>query len=103
HGRMPHDAYTGAVVEEHKFSSMKSGDPCPASNCKGKLYSKEPETIISLKGCPPVSATKHIAERLKCSLCGLVYSALRQGISRHKYDASVIAIIALLRYGYGLP
>jgi transposase len=43
-------------------------------------------------------------ERLRCHLCGTVYTAAApEGVSQKKYDETAASMIALLRYGSGFP
>jgi hypothetical protein len=43
-------------------------------------------------------------EKLRCNLCGTVFSAeTPEGIGEEKYDATAASMIALLKYGSGLP
>jgi hypothetical protein len=50
-----------------------------------------------------VVGTVYELERLRCHLCGEVFTAdSPPGIGEEKYDATVVSICALLRYGYGM-
>ncbi len=103
HGRHGADAYTGAdqVVVDHP--SLNVGDPCPGCE-KGKLRAQSPGVIVKLTGGPPLQATVYERERLRCALCGEVFTApLPDGVNAEKYDARAAAMIALLKYGSGLP
>lgn len=98
------DAYTGAdrVVVQHP--DLKPGDHCP--KCKeGKLYkNSEPGVEIRVKGAAPLQATVYIREKLRCNLCGKIFTApMPKNAGNKKYNASAIAMIALLKYGSGLP
>jgi hypothetical protein len=43
-------------------------------------------------------------DRLRCNLCGEVFTAQEpEGIGPEKYDATTAAMIALLKYGSGMP
>ena len=49
-------------------------------------------------------ATVYELERLRCNLCGEVYEAeAPQEVGEKKYDESAAAMIALLKYGSGVP
>src|SRR5581483_10707598 len=53
---------------------------------------------------PPVAATIYELEKLRCNLCGQIFTAqppAEAGVK--KYDASAVSIIAMLRYGLGFP
>jgi hypothetical protein len=104
HGRNGADDYPGAPRIEIAHPELKSGDPCP--ECKeGKLYKiSEPGVEIRVKGAAPLTATIYELEKLRCNLCGAVFTApLPASAGKKKYDASAAAMIALLKYGYGLP
>jgi transposase-like protein len=49
-------------------------------------------------------ATVYQLERLRCNLCGEIFTAKApEGMGDEKYDAASGAMIALLKYGSGLP
>jgi transposase len=55
-------------------------------------------------GQAPIEATVYELERLRCNLCGDVFEAeAPEGVGEKKYDATAAAMIALLRYGSGVP
>lgn len=104
HGRIPATAYTAA---EHLFvphDTLQIGATCPGCQ-RGKLFRlPDPSMIIRIFGQSPLSASCWDLEKLRCSGCGLVYTASPPPEARGpKYDASAIAMIALLRYGAGVP
>jgi len=81
-----------------------SSAACP--HCpNGKVYPlKEPSPLLRITGVAPFAATVYELERRRCNLCGEVYSApAPTGVGEAKYDHSVAALLALLRYGAGLP
>ncbi|MCL6087055.1 MAG: IS66 family transposase [Actinobacteria bacterium] len=103
HGRNGKDSYTCADKIEVSHSSLKEKDRCPACG-KGKLYALEPAAIIRITGNAPLAAKVYELERLRCNLCGQVFTATApEGIGEQKYDSASGAIIALLKYGAGLP
>lgn len=60
--------------------------------------------MVVLTGHAPVSAKKHVLERLRCNLCGSVFTATPpNGIELKKYDDSVSVAIALFKNYTGLP
>ena len=107
HGRNGASAYTGAERVQVSLKELGAGDVCPhCPQGKGKVYpsSDGPKSLVRLRGEAPVQAKVWELERLRCNLCGEVYTAeppIEAG--REKYDASVGAIIALLKYGCGFP
>ena len=102
-GRTPAAKIKGAEVVACPHPDLKRGDPCPGCP-KGKVYPKAPEVIIRFKGAAPVQATKYELEKLRCNLCGQIYTAEPpKGVGKEKYDESVASILGLLIYGGGLP
>lgn len=104
YGRNGADQYTGAKRLTCKHETLKDGDRCP--NCKkGKLRKQsDPERVIRIYGHPPVEAMIFELERLRCTFCGEIFTAKGPGdVGKDKYDASAAAMIALLKYGTGVP
>lgn len=104
HGRNGASDYTGAQKIKVSQETLKPGDPCPACE-KGKVYlSPAPGVIVRVTGRPPLYATVYELEKLRCNLCGNVFTAnAPEHIGDEKYDASASAMIALLKYGTGVP
>ena len=104
HGRNGAEAYCGAVRIPVLHASLKSGDRCPEC-LKGKVYTKkEPALRIRVVGQAPLAATVYELESLRCNLCGEVFEAkVPEGVGEKKYDESAAAMIALLKYGSGVP
>jgi transposase len=89
------------VVTHEAFSP---GGPCP--HCQeGILYrQKDWSQVVRLIGQPPVGGQRYELERLRCGLCGKTETApLPEKAGPSKYDPTVAAMIAALRYGQGLP
>jgi transposase len=104
HGRHGADAYDGAekIVVPHE--SLKSGDRCP--DCRqGKVYEvAQPGVLVRVMGQAPVQAKVYELQKLRCNLCGKVFTAeAPAGVGPEKYDATAASMIALLKYGSGLP
>lgn len=104
HGRNGANTYTGAdkVHVPHEF--LKPGDACP--NCqKGTVYeSVEPGRLVRIRGQAPLGATVYELEKLRCNLCGQIFTAQAPpDVGPDKYDAESASMIALLKYGSGLP
>jgi hypothetical protein len=60
--------------------------------------------LVRLIGRPPIEATVYELEKLRCNLCGEVFSAKApEGVNEEKYDVTVASMIAVLRYGSGFP
>ena len=104
HGRNSAAAYSGAQKVKVPHASLKAGDACP-DGCGGKVYpQREPGVLVRIKGQAPLAATVYELEKLRCNLCGNVYTAEAPAdAGEKKYDESAAAMIALLRYGSGVP
>jgi hypothetical protein len=104
HGRNGAEDYVGAEQVRVPHESLKPGDPCP--NCKkGTVYeSVEPGHLVRIKGQAPLGATVYEIQKLRCNLCGDIFTARTPpGVGTQKYDAESASMIALLKYGTGLP
>src|SRR3984885_297128 len=104
HGRNGASAYAGAKPVTVPHPTMKPGEPCPGC-LKGKVYPvKEPRTLVRIVGQAPLAATVYELDRLRCNLCGEVFTAQEpEGVGPEKYDETTAAMIALLKYGSGMP
>jgi len=104
HGRNGAEAYTGADQVRVPHESLKPGDACP--NCqKGTVYeSVEPGHLVRIRGQAPLGATVYELQKLRCNLCGQIFTAQTPSdVGPDKYDAESASMIALLKYGSGLP
>jgi transposase len=104
HGRNGAAAYRGARKVEVSHASLKSGDQCP--DCRrGKVYpQREPGVLVRIQGQAPIAATVYELEKLRCNLCGDVFTAAApEEAGERKYDETAASMIALLRYGSGFP
>jgi transposase len=104
HGRNGASSYSGAKKVAVPHSTLHAGDACPGCE-KGKVYpQKEPRTLVRIVGQAPLAATVYELDRLRCNLCGEVFTAEEpEGVGREKYDETTAAMIALLKYGSGMP
>ena len=104
HGRNAADQYTGAKKVTVSHETLKPGSQCPAC-LKGKVYEmKVPQQVVRITGCAPLNATVYEMQRLRCNLCGEVFTAdPPESVGEEKYDAASGSIIALLKYGSGMP
>jgi transposase len=103
HGRNGADAYGGAARIEVPHPSLKPGDPCPACG-QGTVYEKVPGVVVRITGQPPLAATIYRLQKLRCHLCGQVFTAAAPAAAGdQKYDATAGSMIGLLKYGSGLP
>jgi hypothetical protein len=65
---------------------------------------KEPATLVRFVGHAPLEATVFEMERLRCNACGEVFTADEPATAGPaKYDETAVAMIALLKYGTGVP
>lgn len=104
HGRNGAKAYKGAKKVKISHQTLKSGNDCPACE-KGKLYGeKPPSRIVRITGGAPFQATIYELQRLRCNLCGQIFTAQAPDhAGKDKYDAKSGAMLALLKYGSGVP
>ena len=60
--------------------------------------------MVRVTGMAPLQATVYERQRLRCNLCGEVFTAKSpEGVGEEKYDETAAAMIGLLKYGCGLP
>jgi transposase len=104
HGRNGAAAYGGARRIQVPHESLKSGDQCPAG-CGGKVYpQQDPGLRVRIYGQAPIAATVYELARLRCNLCGDVFTAAAPPeAGEKKYDATAASMMAVLRYGNGFP
>jgi transposase len=104
HGRNGAAAYPGAKKIKVAHAALQRGDGCPDCT-KGKVYPlPEPGVILRVHGMAPLAATLYELDRLRCNLCGDVFTAQAPaGVGEEKYDETAASMIGLLKYGAGLP
>ena len=104
HGRNGASDYTGADKISVSNTGLKPGDPCPEC-LKGKVYKMAiPKVVVRIVGNAPLAAKVYEMEKLRCNLCGLVFTAKEpNNIGNEKYDETAGTMIALLKYGSGFP
>ena len=103
HGRNGAQAYSDSPVVEIALPDLKSGDQCPKCT-HGKVYDTPPKVVVKVVGSPPLTATIYKLLRLRCRLCDAIFTGLLpEGASAPKYDHSCASMLALLRYGSGMP
>ena len=104
HGRNGAAAYPGAEKVTIHHGELRHGAGCP--NCdRGKVYlQSNPKVLVRVTGMAPVNATVYALDRLRCNLCGVIFTAAAPpGIGEEKYDDGARAMVGLLKYGCGLP
>jgi hypothetical protein len=103
HGRNGADDYPGAQRVDVPHQSLQAGDPCPEC-LKGTVYSNPAGVLIRFAGRSPVQATIYALQKLRCHVCGKVFTAQPpEGVGSEKYDATVVSMVGLLKYGTGVP
>jgi transposase len=104
HGRHGAAAFTGARRVSIAHPALHAGDSCPECG-RGKVYrQKETATRIRFVGQAPLEATVFERERLRCNACGQVFTADQPEMAGpKKYDETAVAMVALLKYGTGVP
>src|ERR1051326_3359144 len=104
HGRNRAAAFTGARQVEVPHPNLEHGDRCPECG-QGNVYvQKEPRVLVRVVGQAPLAATVYSLERLRCGACGQVFTAEEpEGVGPEKYDETVTAMVAQLKYGSGVP
>jgi transposase len=104
HGRHGAAAYTGAERVSVPHAHLNPGDRCP--DCpKGRVYKEQqPGVAIRLVGQAPVGATVAELDKRRCNACGQVFTATPSAdFGSEKYDATAVSMVALCKYGHGMP
>ena len=79
------------------------GMRCPEC-LQGTLYEKKPCVVVRFVGQAPIQGTVFRMQRLRCNLCGKVFTAPSPREAKApKYDHTVSSMIGLLKYGSGMP
>lgn len=107
HGRHGAADYPRAPRVAVAHDRLACGDPCPIAECVGGrvyLQRKAPAVLVRITGVAPLRPTVYELERLRCHLCGTVFTATPpEGVGEKKYDEGAAAMIALMKYGCGMP
>jgi transposase len=104
HGRNGASKYPGARRVRVEHATLRSGDACPGCD-HGKVYDTgRPGIEPRIVGRPPLEATIWEQAKLRCNLCGEVFTAeLPPEAGLKKYDETAASMIVLLKYGTGMP
>jgi hypothetical protein len=104
HGRHGPDAYPGARKKKVPHPDLHHGDRCPSCH-GGTVYGlKEPRCAVRITAVAPIQATVWQLEELRCGTCNEYFTApAPPEVGPEKYDASVAAMVAELKYGIGVP
>jgi len=104
HGRRAAATYWGAKKVTVAHEQLKPGDVCPGCD-DGRLYDTDrPAVLLRLSAQPIVAGTVFELAKLRCALCGELFSATAPPeAGQEKYDLNVAPTLAVMRYGYGMP
>jgi len=104
HGRRGAEQYTGAERRRCAHPSLEPGQSCPHCDA-GKVYAQsEPGVFIRIVGQAPLGATRFELEKLRCNLCGEMFTApTPEEVGGEKYDERAASTIAMFKYGSGFP
>jgi transposase len=103
HGRVPASAYVAATHIAVPHESLHAGAPCPCG-CGGHVYRLDPSTFVRIFGQAPLLARIWDCEQWRCATCGKVYTARApEQAQGPKYDETASSMIAIQRYGTGMP
>lgn len=105
HGRRGTKDYPGAERIPVLHPTCKPGCPCPVKYCDGKLYRmKHPRAILRFFGQALLMAKIWLQERWRCNLClEIVRAPLPAEATGPRHDVTAVVMLALARFGYGLP
>ena len=105
HGRRPADSYQAEETVLCNHESLRPGESCPRPGCPGRLYdTRQPCVHIRMLGRPVVGAIRYEQQVLRCSACQERFVArLLPGVEPVKYDPTADSMIALMKYGSGMP
>lgn len=103
-GKLSHADYPNAKVCPLKHESLSDKDQCPVCG-RGKVHPYLQENkIIKISGNVPMMATKYELENFRCNACGEIFKPdLPKDVCKDKYDPAAISMLALLKYGTGMP
>ena len=105
HGRNDSSAYSGAEIVTVTHPELTPGGTCPAERCGGRLYeATEPGFVVRVSGAPLATATRYHLQKLRCSVCQVIYTApLPDGVSDKKYDNQFVAMLMINKYFMSMP
>jgi len=97
HGRRAAATYWGAKKVTVSHEHFKAGDICPGCTT-GKLYDTErPAVLLHLHAQPIIAGTVFELEKLRCALCGKLFSATAPPeAGNEKYNANVAPMLAVM-------
>jgi len=102
-GRLGADAYEGAERVECRHEELAVGQRCPVCG-QGTLYELPPGRQIRLDGHALLSALRYELQKLRCSACGQIFTALlAEEAGEEKYSPRARAVLAVSRCYLGVP
>ena len=104
HGRNGVSCFLGAQHKKVFHLKLTSGNLCPLCG-RGHLYKmRKPGVELRIKGSSPLHAEVYELEKLRCSACQEVFKPdLPPEAGEKKYDEAAGSMLALLKYGSGMP
>lgn len=104
HGHRPSTDYSQAKIVEVAHQALKKGDRCP-SCLAGRLFNLKSGTVLRIIGQPWLQMEIYKPERLRCSVCGEIFTARlpQEILDGSRADSSAKAIVCLLKYRGGVP
>ena len=96
HGRNGARAYGGGNKVQAAHTRLQRGNRCPECQ-KGKLYELNTRgVLVRVRGQAPLAATVYELQKLRCNLCGEVYTAeAPEGVGPEKYDERAGSMVAI--------
>ena len=107
-GKKPKDDFSKKETIILPIESYSKGDSCPECS-GGKLYKYQPSEFVRISGSSPMKAEVFVRSRLRCNLCGKVFTAdlpdevAADGEGSQRYGYSARSLMAILKYFTGLP
>jgi len=104
HGRLAADEYPGAEKVHVPHDTLRPGQRCPDCEKGVVRDTNRPAVLLRFSAQPLIKATAYVVEKLRCTLCGKLFSATPPpDAGGEKYDQNVAPMLSMLRYGYGMP
>lgn len=104
HGRHPLNNYNVSKIIYIPHDCLNAGQKCPLC-FKGTLYDIDPQTLLLIRGQPPLKGEAYSAQGLRCNLCQQIFRANfpTKVATQPKGDMSARAIVCLAKYQLGTP
>jgi hypothetical protein len=104
HGRNGSSKYVGAIIKEVPLKDLKARGVCPDCQDGPSLYKCKPNIGMRIKGYYPIIGIIYELEKVRCSICQKIFVAeLPKEAGEKKYDEEAGSMIAILKYGTGMP